>query len=202
MLGPVDRLDPPARRILIGAPAGTGKTTLARRIHARTGVPYEELDALFHGPGWTELPGFRDDVAAFAARGSWVTEWQYTTQLGQLLPSRADTLVWLDLPVPVHMGRLIRRTLHRRWYRVPLWHGNVEPPLATILTDPDHIVRWGWKGRAKLRQRIARAVVEHPHLRIVRLRSTREVDVWLRGLPAAGQPPRPAQPPVPPAHAG
>lgn len=192
MLGPVDRLDPPARRILIGAPAGTGKSTLARRIHARTGVPYEELDALFHGPGWTELPGFRDDVAAFAARDSWVTEWQYTTQLGQLLPSRADTLVWLDLPVGVHMGRLIRRTLHRRWYRVPLWHGNVEPPLATILTNPDHIVRWGWKGRAKLRKRIVRAVVEHPHLRIVRLRSTREVDVWLRGLPGAGQPTRPA----------
>jgi adenylate kinase family enzyme len=196
MLGPSHRLDPPARRLLIGAPSGAGKSTLARRIEARTALPYTEIDALFHGPGWSELPGFRDDVAAFAARDSWVTEWQYTTQLGQLLPSRADTLVWLDLPVGVHMGRLIRRTLHRRWHRVPLWHGNVEPPLRTILTDPEHIIRWGWKGRAVLRRRVVEASMRHPHLRIVRLRSTREIDVWLRGLPCSGQPPVPV-PPVP-----
>lgn len=50
MLGPVDRLDPPARRILIGAASGAGKTTLARRIQARTGLPHTEIDALFHGP--------------------------------------------------------------------------------------------------------------------------------------------------------
>ncbi|MFT2690315.1 AAA family ATPase [Clavibacter zhangzhiyongii] len=192
MLGALDRLDPPARRILLGAPAGTGKSTLARRIHARTGVPYRELDSLFHGPGWTELPAFRDDVEAFSSQDAWVSEWQYTTQLGQLLPSRADTLVWLDLPATVQMRRLIRRTLHRRWYRTELWHGNVEPPLATILTNPEHIVRWGWKGRAKLRARIVRAAIEHPHLRIVRLRSTREVDLWLRGLPRQDQPTRPA----------
>ncbi|MBM7389751.1 adenylate kinase family enzyme [Clavibacter michiganensis] len=196
MLGPVDRLDPPARRILLGAPSGAGKTTLARRIEERTGLPHTEMDSLFHGPAWSELPTFRDDVVALSSRGAWVTEWQYTTQLGDLLPSRADTLVWLDLPVAVQMGRLIRRTVVRRWRREPLWHGDVEPPMRTILTDPDHIVRWGWRGRAKVRTRMARAAVAHPHLRIVRLRSTREVDVWLRGLPAAGQPP------VPPAHAG
>ena len=189
MLGALDRLDPPARRILIGAPAGTGKTTLARRLRVRTGVPYEELDALFHGPGWTELPGFRDDVAAFAARDAWTTEWQYTTQLGQLLPSRADTLVWLDLPVAVQMGRLIRRTVVRRWRREPLWHDNVEPPMLTVFTDPDHIVRWGWRGRAKVRKRVVHAAIAHPHLRIVRLRSTREVDLWLRGQPRSDQPP-------------
>jgi adenylate kinase family enzyme len=185
MLGALDRLDPPPRRILLGAPAGTGKSTLARRIHARTGLPYRELDSLYHGPGWTQLPTFRADVEAFSTQDAWVSEWQYTTQLGQLLPSRADTLVWIDLPAAVQMGRLVRRTLHRRWYRTELWQGNVEPPLATILTDPEHIVRWGWKGRAKLRKRMVRVAVEHPHLRIVRLRSTREVDVWLRGLPCA-----------------
>jgi adenylate kinase family enzyme len=192
MLGALDRLDPPPRRILLGAPAGTGKSTLARRIHTRTGLPYRELDSLFHGPGWTELPTFRADVEAFSSEDAWVSEWQYTTQLGQLLPSRADTLVWIDLPAAVQMGRLIRRTLNRRWYRTELWHGNVEPPLLTILTDPEHIVRWGWKGRAKLRGRIVHAAIAHPHLRIVRLRSTREVDRWLRGLPCADQPTRPA----------
>lgn len=110
--------------------------------------------------------------------------------------------MWLDLSVAVQMGRLIRRTVVRRRSREPLWHGNVEPPLWTVLTDPDHIVRWGWKGRAKARKRAVLAAVKHPHLRIVRLRSPREVDVWLRGLPGVDQPPQRDQPPVPPSASG
>jgi adenylate kinase family enzyme len=185
VLEPRGHLDPPPRRILIGAPAGAGKTTLAREIENRTGLPHTEIDALFHGPGWTVRPRFHAEVDAFTGRERWVTEWQYTTQLGLLLTSRADTLVWLDLPVHVHMVRLIRRTLHRRRHRVPLWNGNIEPPLRTILTDPEHIVRWGWKGRKKMRGRVADASSAHPHLRVVRLRSSREAMLWVQGLPKA-----------------
>jgi hypothetical protein len=93
-----------------------------------------------------------------------------------------NALVWLDLPVLVHMSRLVRRTMIRRLRRVELWSGNVEPPLHTFFRNPEHIVRWGWNGRAKLRSRVTEVEHIHPHLRVVRLRSQRDVEAWLRSL--------------------
>lgn len=111
-----------------------------------------------------------------------MTEWQYATQLGDLLTSRADTLVLLDYSVATHMSRLVRRTLRRRLWRIEPRNGNVEPPLHTILADPEHIVRWGWKGRATVRRRTDAAGQAWPTLRVVRLRSQGETDEWLRKL--------------------
>jgi len=182
MLGPRDLLSPPPRRVLIAGPSGVGKTVLAQRVEGAAGLPHTEIDALFHGPGWTEQPDFVDSVDAFTRAPRWTTEWQYTTQLGELLPSRADTLVWLDLPVTVHMSRLVSRTVRRRLLRTELWNGNVEGPLHAIFRDPEHIIRWGWSGRAKLRRRVAAVEREHPHLQVVRLRSQRDVEAWLRTL--------------------
>jgi adenylate kinase family enzyme len=39
---------------VIASASGNGKTTLARQAAARIGVPCVELDALVHGPSWTE----------------------------------------------------------------------------------------------------------------------------------------------------
>lgn len=177
-----DPLTPPPRRVLVAGPAGVGKTTLARRIEEVAGLPHTQLDALFHGPGWTQQPGFVDAVETFTREPAWTTEWSYTTQLGDLLVSRADTLVFLDHPAVRHMARLVRRTVRRSVHHSELWNGNVEPPLRTFFRNPDHIVRWGWKGRAKIRDRVAAVERDRPQLRVVRLRSQREADAWVRGL--------------------
>lgn len=161
--------------------SGAGKTTLAGRLSAVLGLPHTELDGLHHGPGWTPRPEFMDDVRALAARDAWVSEWQYPAARPLLL-ERAELLVWLDLPVPVVMWQVTRRTLRRRLRRTPLWNGNVEPPLRTVLTDPDHILRWAWQSRHKLRGLDERLAREAPHVQVVRLRSRREVERWVRGL--------------------
>ena len=177
-----DLPDPGPRRVLIAGASGVGKTSVARRVEQVAGLPHTEIDALFHGPNWTMLPEFVESVEAFTTEERWVTEWQYATQLGDLLTSRADTLVLLDYSVATHMWRLVRRTLRRRLRRIELWNGNVEPPLHTIVTDPEHIIRWGWKGRAKLRRRVDAAERSWPNLRVVRLRSQAEANEWLLGL--------------------
>ncbi len=55
-----------------------------------------EIDALFHGPGWTPRETFAAEVDAFSAEPNWITEWQYST-VRDLFAERADLLVWLDL---------------------------------------------------------------------------------------------------------
>jgi adenylate kinase family enzyme len=40
------------RRIVIAGISGSGKTTLGRRLAQKLDVPFTELDALMHQPGW------------------------------------------------------------------------------------------------------------------------------------------------------
>lgn len=169
------------RRIAVAGTSGAGKTTLAGRIAALLGLPHTEIDALHHGPGWVPRPQFLDDVRAMVAQDSWVTEWQYSAAR-PLIAERADLLVWLDLPVPQQMSRLVRRTLRRRRRREELWNGNVEPPLRTFLTDRDHVIRWGWRTRHGLREQVPATLAAHPSVRLVQLRSQRDVERWLASL--------------------
>jgi hypothetical protein len=69
----------------------------------------------------------RERVAEATESDGWVTDSTYHTMLGDLVVRRADVLVWLDLPIPRVMWRLLRRTHVRNRDQVELWNGNVEP---------------------------------------------------------------------------
>ncbi|KRF14099.1 AAA family ATPase [Nocardioides sp. Soil797] len=168
-------------RIVVAGTSGSGKTTLATRISAVSGLPHTEIDSLFHGPDWTERPEFMADVRALVSEPGWVTEWQYT-RARPLLAAAADLLVWLDLPYRVTLTRVVRRTVRRRVRRQQLWNGNVEPPLRTFLSDPDHIVRWPIRTRHMLEDRVPAALAANPHLVGVHLRSGADVEAWLEKL--------------------
>ncbi|WP_110208042.1 AAA family ATPase [Nocardioides daejeonensis] len=170
-----------ARRILVAGVSGAGKTTLARRIATRLELPHTEIDALYHGPGWTPRPTFLDDVLALVAAPAWVTEWQYASAR-PLLAEAADLMVWLDPPFRQTMARITRRTLRRRLRREELWNGNVEPPLWTVFTDRDHVWRWSIRTRREYDELVPAAAAANPALVVVRLRSQAEVERWLARL--------------------
>lgn len=179
-LGPADPLPARPAKVLVAGTSGSGKTTLSARVGAVLGLRHVEIDALFHGPGWTRLPTFGDDVEAFSARPSWVTEWQYSA-VRDLLADRADLMVWLDLPRATVMHQVTARTLRRRVGRRVLWNGNVEPPLRTIFTDREHIVRWAWDTHPETAVRVAELARRRPDLPIVRLRRRAELEHWVAG---------------------
>lgn len=168
-------------RITVAGVSGSGKTTLCRRLSVQLDLPYVEIDSLFHGPGWEPRPEFVADVQAFVAGPRWVIEWQYSLTR-DLIADRADLLVWLDPPTPVTLAQLIGRTASRRVRRLELWNGNYEGPLWGMFTDRDHIVRWGFRTRNKLRTRIPALMAERPELPVVRLRSRRQVARWMAAL--------------------
>jgi adenylate kinase family enzyme len=180
LLGFDDSLPDAPRRVLVAGTTGSGKTTLAERIAATLGIQHIEIDALYHGPNWTPRASFESDVARFSSQSEWVTEWQYS-QVRPLLADRADLVVWLDLPQRSVMWQLIRRTIRRRRGREELWNGNVEPPLWTILTDDEHIVRWAWATRHATHARVNELLRHHPDLPVVRLRSHHQAMQWLTG---------------------
>ena len=172
-----------ACRILVAGASGSGKTTLAARIGAALGLPHVEIDRLHWHAGWTPNPGFEQEVAALAAQERWITEWQYSSAR-PLLAARADLLIWLDLPRRTVLSRVVTRTLRRRLLRVELWHGDQEPPLRSFFSDPDHIVRWSMSTWSLYPDRVREALRARPDLRLVRLRSDRDVRRLLRLLGA------------------
>ena len=171
------------RRVVVAGTTGSGKTTLARRIGAALELPVTEMDALHHGASWTPRPAFMADVERFSSADAWVCEWQYPDARG-LLADRADTLVWLDVAIPVTMTRVVRRTVKRRLRDEELWNGNKEPPLHTVFTDPEHIIRWAWRTRHLLRELVPALEVTHPQIVIARLHSRSDVDRFVTGLSA------------------
>ncbi|GAA1160652.1 AAA family ATPase [Nocardioides aquiterrae] len=179
MLSAADPLPHRPARIAVAGVSGSGKSTLARRLATLLDLPYTELDSLFHGPGWTPRPTFRAEVEELVRGDRWVCEWQYD-EARPLVAARAELLVWVDLPFRVTLVRLVRRTVGRRVRREELWHGNREAPLHTFFTDRDHVVRWAVRSRRSYHQRIPAVAAEHPRLVVVRLRSARDVDRWVR----------------------
>ncbi|WP_236967640.1 AAA family ATPase [Microbacterium aurantiacum] len=169
------------RRVLVAGVSGAGKTTLARQIASVIDAPHTEIDGLYHGPNWVPRDAFLDDVRTLVQAPTWVTEWQYRAAR-PTLTAHADLLVWLDLPFfRVTLPRVVRRTVRRRMRREELWNGNVEPPLRSILTERDHIVRWAVRTRKKYDALPVRLADERPDLAIVRLRTPREVRAWVAG---------------------
>jgi len=168
------------RRVLVAGTSGSGKTTLAGRVALLLQAPHVEIDSMFHGPSWTKRASFEDDVQRFSEGPCWVTEWQYDS-VRALLADRADLLIWLDLSRFTVMRQVVRRTIVRRLRRQQLWNGNVEPPIRTVFTDPEHIVRWAWKTHGRTAGRVQELSTRHRDLPIVRLRNRAEIERWLRG---------------------
>ncbi len=98
------------QRVSIAGIPGAGNTTLARALADRLGVPHIELDALNHGPGWTEATPVelrdRVEAALSATTTGWVADGNYHRKLGDLIVSRVDTFVWIDLPLALSLSRI------------------------------------------------------------------------------------------------
>jgi adenylate kinase family enzyme len=161
----------------LASASGSGKTTLARALAGRLGVPFHELDALHHGPGWVEASAaeLRARVEPLVAGPSWVIDGSYRGKLGDLVLARADTVIWLDLPRRVWLPRLLWRTARRLVTREALWNGNRET-IRGVLWGRDALIPFAWRSFTERRRRYPTELAGYP---VVRLRSRRAVARFL-----------------------
>jgi adenylate kinase family enzyme len=175
----------PGRRIAVVGTSGSGKTTVAGRLAGAFGLPHVELDALFWRPDWqaAHIDEFRASVEEATRPDAWICDGNYSRARDIVLP-RADSLVWLDLPLRTCLWRIIRRTALRAWRREELWGTNRER--WSGLLGRDSLIWWTLTTHRR-RRREWEALTAGPetgHLRVVRLRTPGEVEAWLASIGA------------------
>ena len=92
----------------------------------------------------------------------------------------ADTLIWLDMPLPVALWRVVSGEV--------LSNSNRETFRDAIFSR-DGLVLYLLSSHRRHRQQYPRllALPEYAHLRVIRLRSPRVVERWLESVPSDGQ---------------
>ncbi len=166
------------RRVaVVGTASGNGKTTFGRDLAGRLGVPFVEMDAIVHGPGWVEIADdeLRARMAPILTGEGWVVDGGYQRKLGTMVLDAADTVVWLDLAMRVWLPRLLRRTAVRVVRGDELWNGNRES--VRLLFSRESVVWYAIRNHR--RQRREWELEWSKRYPVVRLRTPEEVERWL-----------------------
>jgi adenylate kinase family enzyme len=96
------------RIVLLGC-AGSGKTTLARRLAERTGAGLFDLDALWAQQADGDGEAFRERLRGLHAGEAWISDGNFAAATFDIRLPRADRIVWLNTPRWLCRLRAVRR---------------------------------------------------------------------------------------------
>ena len=97
------------RIIIIGCP-GSGKSTLSKELHNKTGIPLYHLDMMYWNADKTivEKSVFLDRLAAVLDNEQWIIDGNYGATM-KLRMQKCDTVIFLDYPLDVCLDGISKR---------------------------------------------------------------------------------------------
>lgn len=140
------------QRVMITGGPGSGKSTLARHLGGITGLPVYHMDHIHWTSGWVERSRAEKTAMTEAvhAKDKWILEGGHSATYQSRI-ARADTFIWLDLPVSLRLWRVCKRTFKFLGQSRPdLPEGCVERLNADTLEFAKFIWRTRKTSRAKL----------------------------------------------------
>ncbi len=168
------------QRVAVIGCGGAGKSTLARFLGRRLGLPGVHLDENYWQPGWrrTDPLAWRRSQERLIGAEAWVIDGNYLSTL-ELRLSAVDTIVFVDLPAWLSAWRATRRVL------TGYGRANTAAGCPERL-DRRHLrfLRYIWRFPQNAREHLLHALEEHESegLRpkvIVRLRTPAQVRRFL-----------------------
>lgn len=163
------------RRVMIIGGAGSGKSTMARKLGAKTGLPVFHMDHIHWKPGWVERPIEEKNELAHEVhqRERWIFEGNHSRTFTERV-ERADTLIWLDVPVWLRLWRINKRALLNLGKTRPDMQENC-PELMRNLPEFNAFI---WRTR---RSKPIKPFIKNPppHLKIYQLHTFDEVNNFI-----------------------
>lgn len=95
--------------IIIGCP-GAGKSTFARKLAAKTGLPLHYLDMIWHKPDRTTVSReeFDTRLEEILANDEWIIDGNYQRTMLRRL-DECDTVFFFDIPLDICLSGAIER---------------------------------------------------------------------------------------------
>ncbi len=160
-------------RVVILGCAGSGKTTLARRLGECAGAPVISLDA-FWQPHWDvkDVPGFRSLMEQAHAGDRWISEGNFAQATFDIRLPRATLVIWLECSRLLCMWRAITRV--------------GKPGESHGINKLGEVVAFIWNFNRVNRPRIeALRELHGPRLPMCRLTGKRDIAAFLSAYKAA-----------------
>lgn len=170
------------KKVAVFGNAGAGKSTLARKLAEKTSLPLHVLDMMqFHEGG---APVKHEDFVAaheeLIQQSEWVIDGFGTVPTAWARFAAADTLVYIDLPLPLHLWWITKRFLKGLFVAPAGW-----PKRSPLLKSTILSYRNAWLCHQKLTPRYRQLVAEEmraSNKKVFHLRSKDEIRMFLKEL--------------------
>ena len=164
------------RVIIIGC-GGAGKSTLARQLGEKTGLPVVHLDQLWWKPDWKHISReeFDQIVAEEADKPQWIMDGNFDRTM-ELRISKCDTVIYLDFNRIVCLLSWIKRVI-QNW-------GHARTDMAEGCAEwfNPEMARWIWNFNNNNRERNYRLLNGAEHAETIVLKNRRAVKKFLGQL--------------------
>ena len=164
-------------RIIIIGCGGAGKSTLARQLGEKTGLPVVHLDKLFWKPGWVEME--RDAFDALLrrelAKDKWIMDGNFNRTMPERI-ARCDTIIYLDFNRVTCLLGVMKRIL--------MTYGTVRPDMGEGC--PERIefefFKWVWNFNKNKREKYYKLLNEAEGVQTIVLKNRRMVRKYLKTI--------------------
>jgi len=170
------------KRVMIVGGPGSGKSVLAAALGKKTGLPVFHMDKIHWLPDWVERTREEKDRMTHEVhmKDNWIFEGGHSSTYAERV-ARADTFIWLDVPVGRRIYRVLKRSLR--------YYGQNRPDLPEGCPERFNrqtveFVRFIWRTRHSARAKLEAIYRDPPsHLKVHRLETFADVQRYLDDLP-------------------
>jgi adenylate kinase family enzyme len=163
-------------KIVVLGVSASGKSTFARKLGEKTGLPVTFIDALMWKPGWQYI-GDEETVRLIkeaSGKDAWIIEGYIEKQARVDLFNTADTILYLNYPAWLPAFRYIKRWIKHR--------NNARPELPGCPEKFSFEFLWRVYKKKEV-YRLEQLFKEHDwNSKIIRLKSPKETQAFLKSV--------------------